>query len=84
MGDVNSYSMMLRWVIAGLILLMSLWFGNAAFYNWWAASGPPNQHPEAYMFRGNIFFAFACLFFVSFIVLVVVNIRRFKKNEYKR
>lgn len=74
-----------RWAITIIFLLASLWVGNLALFNWWAAGGPPTANPQAYAFRGNIFFVLACIFFVVFIILLITNIRRFKnqKKEYK-
>lgn len=73
--------MIWRWVIAAGLLVSSLWFGNLTLYNWWAAGGPPSPHPEIYAFRGNVFLVLTCLFFVGFVTLVVLNIRRLK-NRY--
>lgn len=63
-----------------ILLLLSLWFGNLAVANWWAAGGPPTVHPEIYAFRGNISFALAILCFIGFVVLLVI-IRRMKKKK---
>jgi hypothetical protein len=72
--------MILRWILALVLLLGSLWMGNLAFFNWWAAGGPPTPHPETYVFRGNIFFALACLFIVSFVIVVAMNVKRKKQG----
>lgn len=74
-------NMIWRWTIAGLLLLSSLWFGNLALFNWWAGGGPPTPHPEIYALRGNIFFALACLLFVGFVTLSILNIRRRKQRD---
>lgn len=72
--------MVWRWVHAIVFLLASLWFGNLALFNWWAAGGPPTPHPEQYASRGNFFFVWACLFFVAFVIKIVMNIRRIKRR----
>lgn len=76
--------MILRWVIAVGLLLGSLWFGNLAFFNWWAAGGPPTPHPETYAQRGNIFFILTCLFFLSFVIMTLLNIRRTKNHRKEK
>ncbi len=68
------------WVADIVLLLLSLWFGNLAFANWWAAGGPPNPSPNSYAFRGNIAFIIAVLCFIGFIVLLVMNIKRMKAS----
>ena len=67
-----------RWLADIVLLLLSLWFGNLAVANWWAAGGPPNPNPESYAFRGNISLIIAVLCFIGFIVLLVINIKRTK------
>jgi hypothetical protein len=39
-----------------LLFLAFLWSVNLTLYNWWAAGGPPVEHPEIYRHRGNVFF----------------------------
>ena len=62
-----------RWLADIVLLFLSLWFGNLAIAYWWAAGGPPNSHPEAYAFRGNVSFVLAILSFVGSILLLVIN-----------
>ena len=69
----------LCWTIDVIILLLSLWFGNLALYNWWAAGGPPTAHPEIYAFRGNISFVLTIFCFIGFVILFIF-IRRMKKE----
>jgi hypothetical protein len=40
-----------------LLFLAFLWSVNLTLYNWWAAGGPPTEHPDLYRQRGNMFFA---------------------------
>jgi len=68
--------MLWRWILDAVLLLVSLWFANLALFNWWAAGGPPNAQPETYAWRGSVFFALACLLFISFLILFIMNIRR--------
>ena len=70
--------MIWRWILDICLLLLSLWLGNLAFFNWWAAGGPPVENPESYALRGNIFFALACLSFIAFVVLLVMNIKKMR------
>ena len=70
--------MVWRWLLAALLLLASGWFGNLALFNWWAAGGPPTPHGPTYAFRGNLFFALACILLLAFGIVVVMNIRRLK------
>ena len=37
-----------------LLILMGLYMLNVTAYNYWAAGGPPNPHPEVFMKRGHI------------------------------
>lgn len=68
--------MFCHWFADIILLLLSLWFGDLAFANWWAAGGPPNPNPGTYTFRGNISFILAILCFIGFIALLVMNIKR--------
>jgi hypothetical protein len=73
-----------RWTLNVAALLLSLWFANLTLFNWWAAGGPPNPHHEVYAFRGQVFFALACLCFIGFGVLLVMNIRKCLKARRAR
>ena len=70
--------MLWRWLADIALLLLSLWFGNLALANWWAAGGPPTPNPETYAFRGNIFIVVAVLCFIGFVFLLVMNIKHRK------
>ncbi len=75
--------MTIRWVLVWISLVISIWFGNLALYNWWAAGGPPLVNPAqagTYIHRGNVFFAIASLFFLVFLVLLVLNIHKRRKE----
>lgn len=69
-----------RWLLSAVLLIGALWSTNLALGNWWAAGGPPTEHPETFAFRGNVFFALACLLFLASAFTVVLNIRRLRKS----
>ncbi|MCE5312511.1 MAG: hypothetical protein LLF86_05105 [Nitrospiraceae bacterium] len=76
--------MTIRWILVGLSLVVSIWLGNLAISNWWAAGGPPLENPAdavIYAQRGNISFGLACLFFLVFGILLILNIRKRKKRN---
>ena len=73
-----------RWLLVLVLILGSFWLGNLTLFNWWAAGGPSTPHPEAYAFRGNLFFVIACLFFVAFVIVVVMNIKSQRKRGQPR
>jgi len=68
--------MIWRWAIDILLLLLSVWVANLAVFNWWAGSGPPTPNHDIYSFRGNLFIVLACLFFVGFFILLIMNIKK--------
>jgi hypothetical protein len=67
--------MVWRLALAVLLLVVCLRSGFLAFYNWWAAGGPPTPDPTGYERAGNIFFAVASLCLASAVTLVVDVIR---------
>ena len=73
-----------RWILDVVLLLLSLCFGNLALFNWWAAGGPPTPHPEIYAFRGHVFFLVACLCFIGFVILLVMNIRKKMQEKVEK
>ena len=73
-----------RWTACVFLLLLSLWFGYAAAFYYWAGSGPPVSSPEMYVKHGNIFFVSAGIYFLGFVVMLVMNIRRLRGLKTKR
>ncbi|MBN2653813.1 MAG: hypothetical protein JXR79_01680 [Nitrospirae bacterium] len=79
--------MTVRWILAGISLVVSILLGNLAISNWWAAGGPPIENPAhiaSYAYRGNISFVFACLFFLVFVVLFILNICKGIKEKKEK
>jgi len=71
---------LLRWILATFSLLGSCWACNLTLFNYWAAGGPPTNHPEIYEQRGNMFLAVTVGLFVLSALLALSNIRR-KRNS---
>lgn len=65
-----------RWILAIILLTVSLWTANLTLYNWWAAGGPPTPNPQQYATRGNVFAVATLLLFSAAVGIGVFNWRR--------
>jgi hypothetical protein len=69
-----------RWLLSGILLMVSIWCANLALGNWWAAGGPPTEYRETFLFRGNVFFALATFFLLATAFTVILNIRQLRRR----
>ena len=69
------------WLTSLLLLLAFLWFLYVTAFNYWAAGGPPTQHPEIYRMRGNASLGIACVFLVAFAACLWGLVRREKRQR---
>jgi len=72
-----------HWLFGVVLLAVSLWAGNVAIFNWWAAGGPPTPQADLFRSRGNMFFVLAAGFFSAAVVLVFIGYLRFRANRSK-
>ena len=70
-----------RLMTAVAMLLVSVWLGYLAAFNWWAAGGPPTPHRDVYATRGNIFFVVAVLALAASVLVVVRTVRRVRRKN---
>ena len=63
-----------RLLIACGLLLSVLYSANLTLFNWWASGGPPNDFPQIYYFRGNVFFVLTIGLFISFVIVALKKI----------
>ncbi len=69
-----------RWLLSGILLMVSACCANLALGNWWAAGGPPTEYRETFLFRGNVYFGLASLFFLATVFTVILNIRHLRRR----
>lgn len=65
-----------RWLLAIVLLAVSLWTANLTLFNWWAAGGPPTPNPQQYATRGNVFAVATLLLFSAAVGIGVFNWKR--------
>lgn len=86
-AQLGEVKMVWRWLLVLALLIISLWIGNLALGYIWAASSPARTdfNPKPYLHLANVSMSLFGVFFISFVVLSVMNIRKSiskKKSQY--
>lgn len=67
---------MKRWLVAAVLVAISLWSANLTLSYWWAAGGPPTSNPQMYETRGNVFAVVTLLLFSAAVAIALLNRKR--------
>ena len=75
----STFSKVMCWIAAALLLALSAWSCNLAAFNWFAADFH-DEYRHVHELRGNIFFCIALASLTGCVTMVVLVVRRWKRR----